>query len=104
MRKNSFVGNRKETPVRAFGTPYSAPVAKVANPFVGTSRLVSGVACLEAFEAAGINIVSPAKEIAEQGYPSWNRWVLIDGNIQTSFALRNLFTRQRPVNGLELII
>jgi hypothetical protein len=73
MRKNCFITNRKETPVWALGAPYSTLVAKVANPFVGASRLVSGVARLEALETAGINIVPSAKEIAEQGYPSWKR-------------------------------
>ena len=73
MRKDCFIGNRKETPVRTFGAPHSALVAKVADPFVGASRLISGVARFEALETAGINIVPPAKEIAEQGYPSWKR-------------------------------
>jgi hypothetical protein len=73
MPKNRFIGNRKQTPVRAFGAPHSALVAKIADPFVGAGRLVSGGACLEAFETAGINIVPTAKEIAEQGYPIWKR-------------------------------
>jgi hypothetical protein len=66
MPSNHIIGNRKETPVGTIRTFDPRFLADTANPFVGASRRITGLASFPALEAKGINVRPSAKQRPKQ--------------------------------------
>jgi len=66
MLADHLVGDRQEAPIGTFEAFYAGFVAQAADPFVGASRPVAGSTSLAALEPAGINILSPTEQGAEE--------------------------------------
>ena len=66
MLPDDLVRDRKKTPVGTLGTFDSGLLANTADPFVGASRCIPGLASFPAYEPARIDVLTPAKQGAEQ--------------------------------------
>jgi hypothetical protein len=66
MPTNYFVGYRKKTLVRTVGALDSRFLANSPDPLIAASWRVTSSACLTAFEALRINILSSTKQRAEE--------------------------------------
>lgn len=66
MPTNYFVGYRKKTLVRTFGALNSRFLANSLDPLIAASWRVTSSACLAAFEALRINILSSTKQRVEE--------------------------------------
>ena len=59
---NDIVGDREKTAVGAVVTLDPGLLADAPDPFIGAGRLIARPAGLAALEAAGMDILPPAKE------------------------------------------
>lgn len=66
MPPNHLVGDWQETPIRTFCALDAWLFADTPHPLVGAGRSVSGLACLPALKASRVDVLTPAKERAEQ--------------------------------------
>ena len=66
MPTNYFVGYAKKTLVRTFGALDSRFLANSPDPLIAASWRIASSACLTAFEALRINILSSMKQRAEE--------------------------------------
>jgi len=79
MPVDGVVGDGEEALMRAGGAFDAGFVTDAGDPFVGAGGGVAGSAGAAAVEAAGVDVVAAAEEIAEQGDFGGGRGAVIQG-------------------------
>src|SRR5882724_1297015 len=88
MPADHVVSDRKKAPIGTVRAFDSRLLTDTTNPFIRAGGRITGFPGLSALEAAGINILSPAKERSKQLYFGGGRRIVCDGGVRCIRRIR----------------